>query len=1143
MRFMAMSLMIAASLAAQNISSGLSGTLHDPAAAVVSGVEVQLVSEDRGFVRRAVTNSDGFFSFPDLTPGTFTLSITAPGFKAYRQTTIELNSGEQRSLGVLRLQIGAISDTVTVTAEAVAVNTATGEKASSLDAKELDVLALRGRDIFDAVSLMPGVVDTSDGRDAPGPTSIGNIFIAGGRNDQKNMTIDGITNLDTGSNGSIHSMPSMDSVAELKVLTSNYAAEYGRNSGGTVTVITKGGNKQFHASGSWFYRHEDLNANDFFSNQAGRSRTPYRYNITSYTFDGPILLPKMNRHRDKLFFHFSQEFQEKRQAYGTKTVTVPTAEERDGNFTHHYNTNGTMIVIQDPLNNKAAFPGNIIPAARITAIGRSILNLFPMPNYTDPNPSRVYQWNYFASEAGGYPRRTETLRVDYQPRSNWQVYARLSNNSDVQHSPYGLWVNGSLNFDITPIVFAQPGRGAVFHSTNTFGTASNELIWGVSQNTLTYGPEDYSKLDRTALGINIPQRNPALNPYNMIPNMTFGTITNYANPSLSDGTPYFNRNTIYSFVDNLSKVWKTHVFKAGLYIERTRKVQFANAATRGTLKFDRDTNNALDANDAYANALLGNYDTYAEATGRPKGDYFFANTEWYLQDTWRVNRRLSLDFGLRFYHDPPQYDRLLQLHSFSPAAYDPATAPVLLRPGFDANRVKVAVDPRTGINYAQGLIGSFAPNFGNPADGMLTGGKNGVPAGMYSIPAVYAAPRFGFAFDPLGTGRMALRGGVGVFYDRLEGNPTMNTLANPPTIFTPTQYYGTIASIQDQVGSGLLAPSGTVYSLAGPGKVTAAYNFSFSVQKQIGKKAVAEVSYVGNLGRHLIWQRNINPVPLGSNFVATHPQNRDITTTNNALPANFLRPYQGYGDIFLYEFAGTSNYHSLQASFSQRFAKGITFGGSYTFSKVLDESDGYSSSVDPFYNPRTWNYGPAGFDRTQVFSGRYTWDLPKVSRNMMLPVRVIANSWKISGITRMVTGAPVTPSYSLVNGIDFTGSGSASTRPVVLNPDADALSRFGPPSFSAPNVPTLGNVGKGVLRGPGVNNWDISLYRDLRLTERLRGQLRFETYNTFNHTQFSAIDGGLKFDAKGAQINPLFLQPTTSARPPRIAQISMRLWF
>ena len=1147
MRLAAILAVFPISLFAQNISSGLSGIVQDPGGAAIAAAQVVIANEGQGFTRKEATNAEGFFSFPDLNPGSYDLTVASAGFGSYRQNGIVLNSGEQRSAGVIRMRVGSLTESVTVTADAVSLNTVTGEKAASMGASELASLALRGRDVFDAVSLMAGVVDTSDGRDAPGPTSIGNIYIAGGRNDQKNMTVDGVTNLDTGSNGSVHSMPSMDSVQELKVLSSNYGAEYGRNSGGTITVITKGGGKQFHGSDNWYYRHEDLNANDYFSNVAGRARTPYRYNINGYTLQGPVLLPKFGSKvrpgRDKLFFFWSQEFQHQRVAYGTKTITVPTALERQGDFSKSFDVNGKLIPIQDPLNNKIQFPGNVLPVSRVTKIGQNILNIFPMPNYTDLSPGRLYQWNYFTSEAGGYNRRTEILRLDYQVSPRWQTYIRLTNNADLQHAAYGLWVNGSLNFDITPIIFQQPGRGASIHSTNTISpTVFNETIIGVSQNTLTYGPEDLSKVDRTALGINIPQRNPSLNPLNLIPNMTFGSIANAANPSLSDGTPYFNRNTIYSFVDNVSKIWRTHTLKAGVYLELTRKVQSASSSVRGTIKFDKDTLNPLDANDAYANALLGNYDTYAEANGRPRGDFRFQNTEVFLQDTWKVNSRLSLDFGLRFYHDPPQYDVKHQLASFSPALYSAANAPVLLRPGLDASKARVAVDPTTGKTYPQALIGSFAPGVGNPSDGMYIGGLNGAPTGLYSVPALAVAPRFGFAYavNP----RTVVRGGGGVFFDRLEGNPTMDTLNNPPTIYTPTQYYGNIADIQAQLSSGLLAPTGTVYSLGSVGKIPTTYNYSLSVQRLIRPSSALEVSYVGNISRHQIWRRNINPVPLGANFAALHPEFRDPSNTANALPANFERPYQGYGDIFLYEFAGTSSYNSVQASYSERLGRAVSLGASYTFSKVLDQSDGYGSAVDPFYAARNWNYGPAGFDRSQVFSGRYTWSLPKFPRSIAFrPLHVVTDGWQMSGITRFQTGAPITPSYSLAVGTDYTGSASASTRPTVLDPNAPVLSRFAPPIYVA-NVPTLGNVGKGILRGPGTNNWDISMYKDISFTERLKGQLRVESYNTFNHTQFSAVDGSVKFQDRNStvNINSLFMQPT-SARPPRRIQLAVKVWF
>src|SRR5689334_3183838 len=227
--------------------------------------------------------------------------------------------------------------------------------------------------------------------------------------------------------------------------------------------------------------------------------------------------------------------------------------ERNGDFNDHRDTNGALRLPVDPLNGKKAFPGNIIPDSRMNPVGRAALNIFPLPNYVDPNPTRRYQWNYYSSASGAYPRRTEILRVDFSPKSNWQTYVRLSNNVDEQLTPYTTWVNGSVNFDMAPIKFGQPGRGANVHATTTISpTIFNELVVGVSQNTLYYYPDDYSKVDRVKLGIVIPQRNPSLNPFNVIPNMTFGSVQNAANPSLSNGVPYWNRNTIYSLVDNVS---------------------------------------------------------------------------------------------------------------------------------------------------------------------------------------------------------------------------------------------------------------------------------------------------------------------------------------------------------------------------------------------------------------------------------------------------------------------------------------------------------------------------------------------------------------------------------------------------------------
>lgn len=1127
----------AAGLFAQNISGSLNGSVQDSTGSVIPGIEVTLASDRTGFQRTTRTNESGLFTFPDLTPATYTLKIAASGFSKYEQTSIEIGSGVQRTLGGIELKIGQTSESVTVEAEAVAVALGSSEKAGTLSAADIEGMALKGRDVMDAVALLPGIVDTSDSRESPSPTSIGNLYIAGGRSNSKNMTIDGVTNLDTGSNGSVHSMPSMDSVSEVKVLQSNYAAEYGRNSGGSITIITKGGGKKFHGSAGWYHRHENYSANDFFNNRNGLERLPYRYNIASYTVSGPIFIPKLlDKKRSKIYFFWSQEFQRQKVGYGAaRTVRVPTAMEREGDFSGSLDVNNRLIPVRDPLNNNVQFPGNTVPKNRISPVGASILNLFPQPNFVDPLPARLSQWNYISQGSGAYPRRTEIFRTDFQPHKSTQTYVRVSNNADEQHPPYGSWVTGSVNYPLSPIVFKAPGRGATLHNTTTLSASLfNELIFGVSQNKLYYYPEEPDRVRKSATGIALGQWYPDLNPDGFIPNMTFASVPNYANPSMANGVPYYNSNTIFSIVENLTKLAGRHAFKFGVYFERTRKDQSANAITRGAISFDRNVNNPLDTNYAYATALLGYYNSYSEATARPQGQYRFTNLEWYFQDAWRVKRRLLIDYGVRFYHNMPQYDARNQLASFVPGLYSAANAPVLLRPARVDNRV-VAQDPTTGRTFNQTLIGTFAPGVGNPVEGMVVGGVNNWPRGMYTVPAVSMAPRLGFAWDPTGAGRTAVRGGGGVFYDRIQGNPAMGLLANPPTISTPTVYFGNLADIGRNSTGGILAPTATVTSLIGDVPMPTVYNYSFGIQQQIGRGLIFDISYVGSITRNFLWQRNINAVPLRANHLDVNPQNTD-PTTGRALNPNFLRPYQGYANINMFEFGSTSSYNSLQFSMSQRFGRSANWGVSYTFGKALGTSETDTTGVHPFYSPRDFNYGPLDYDRTHVLNLRYNWTMPMWGKKYGWGLaRHVTDGWQVSGITRMQSGAPFTPGFSLVSGIDITGSPTLGARLNVLDPAAPPESRFIPPVRGE-----IGNVGEGVLRRPGFTNWDLSMYRNIRMGEGRQLQLRLESYNTPNSPQWNTIDQTARYDTQNAQVNSVFLQPLT-ARSPRRVQLAMRL--
>jgi hypothetical protein len=376
-----------------------------------------------------------------------------------------------------------------------------------------------------------------------------------------------------------------------------------------------------------------------------------------------------------------------------------------------------------------------------------------------------------------------------------------------------------------------------------------------------------------------------------------------------------------------------------------------------------------------------------------------------------------------------------------------------------------------------------------------------------------------------------------MFFDRIQGNPTMGLLANPPIIMTPSVYYGEIDRLADAGGKGILAPGATTTSMIGEHGAPTTYNFSLGGQHQLTRHMILDVAYVGSLGRHLLWQRNINPVPIGAKHLDKNPQNADPSSPTRPLPDNFLRPMQGYGNINLYEFASTVNYHSLQASFQRRMSKGFQFGATYTFSKALGSANSDTATVSPFFDPRERNYGPLNYDRTHVASINSNYSLPRASKKARQKwVGQALDGWQVSGIARFVSGAAFMPTYTLVTGQDITGTPSETARVVVMNPSLTVLERF-----AAPERGSFGNAGAGILRGPGYANVDLSLYRTIRVHEKKTLQLRFETYNTLNHTQFTTVSQQARFEAAGttAQIDPLFLEPTASRGARRI-QLAMR---
>jgi hypothetical protein len=1129
---------------AQNVSATLTGTVLDPGGGVVPGAEIKLTNQATGVTANLVSNDVGIFVFSAVLPGTYTIEVSSPGFRTLTMRGIVATAAERRSVGNLTLQVGEVEQRIEVTADASFVQTASSERAGLISGDQVMNLAIKGRDFLGLLSTLPGVSDTNVGSREVVMTGnvLQGLHINGGRQSSIMYALDGISSVDTGSNTSVHNAPNMDAISEVKVLTSNYQAEYGRNSAGTINVIMKGGSRDFHGSGYWYYRHESLNANNFFSNRSSTPRPVYRFNNAGYSIGGPVYVPgKFNSNKDKLFFFFSQEYVRRRLYPGTRYVTTPTALQREGDFSQTFDLNGKLITINDPLNGKTPFPGNVIPANRINPLGQAILKFFPLPNYAEAVPSLKYARNYRSDVSGFNPRRQDVIRIDYNISSTLNSYFRLIRDNDDEEWPYGSWVAGSLNYDLTNTLRPQRGRGAVLNLTKIFSsTVVNEFTMGASTRGQTFDPVDPSAVARSRMG-NVGQWYPQSNESGAIPNVTFGGVQNYINPSLGN-IPYTNENPVFTFADNFSWLRGKHALKFGIYIERMRKDEVGGPNTRGSFAFGRNTNNPLDSNYAFSNALLGVFESYSEGTFRPYSHYRYTQVEWYVQDSWKVNRKLTFDLGLRMYNSPAAHDDRFNITTFVPSLYDRNTAAVLIRPGLDAGGKRAGIDPRDGTVYPLPYIGLFVPDSGNYAPGMVVGGQ-GWASGLYETPAVAFGPRVGFAYDPTGTGMTSVRGGIGIFYDRPQGNVYSGTNGQPPVAYTPTLYFSTLDSFLDAKGT--VGPTSVNAPDSGEQPLPQVINFSLGVQRQVGFATVVDASYVGSLGRSLLYQYNLNPIPMYARF---DPANRDTTTASSPLPDNFLRPYQGLGNINVRGFGVPSNYHSLQIAANRRLAETVQYGLAYTYSKNLGVTAEDFNEVSPYFPYMERNYGLLNFDITHNLVINYTWSLPNLAKRLNMKVLDhILGGWQISGITSFVSGLPFTPGMALADGADLTGSNEGARITVVSDPylpkgERTFLKNFKTDAFARTPKNSFGNAGVAVLRRPGINNWDVSISKRFLVDEDKYFQFRTELFNAFNHTQFSDYDRTARFNAAGEQINANF-GAYSSARDPRRIQLSLRFMF
>ena len=649
---------------------------------------------------------------------------------------------------------------------------------------------------------------------------------------------------------------------------------------------------------------------------------------------------------------------------------------------------------------------------------------------------------------------------------------------------------------------------------------------------------------------------------NLIPNMSFGSEVPNAPTIFISGMPYDNENPTQNITDNVSKVFDRHTLKAGIFIETSTKRQTATIVNNGRLNFSTDSANPGDTGWDYSNMLLGNYQAFDQSNTYRKGLYYYQSFEWYVQDNWKVRSNLTLDYGMRFSIIKPWYEEQDQISSFIPSLFDPKQAVTLYRPTL-LNGARVAVNPLTGATAPAALIGAIVPGSGNISDGIITpanASTYGLTRGLIQDRGVHFGPRFGLAWTPEGpAGKTVVRLGGGVFYERIQGNMIFNQINFPPGLLTPKIYYGSLNGIA-QAGSTLfpLAAAG----LSPEGKLPTVYNYNLSVQRQLPSGILLDVGYVGTQTRHGLARVPFNEPGFGA---AWQPQNQDPTRAvtastvlgDNALPIDLYRPYPGYVGVgvavaqsglgaggFISTYGSSSNYNALQISVNRRMSRNLMFGLAYTWSKAMGTDTDYQFVGNPL-DHRKADYGLMTFDRTQNFVFNYIYSLPAVSKKVSAlnnPVtKILLDNWQVSGITSFMSGAPIAVgsttgnqpsaigSYS-VQGVSgatlnrrITGNEGWSPRPILsCNPNfskgdrtlyADINTACFHPAFA-------GSTGMDSairpIRGPGINNWDTSVFKNIPVRgESKYLQLRLEFYNLWNHTQWSFLNVTPTFDAAG----------------------------
>jgi hypothetical protein len=1131
---------------AQSDNGTITGFVRDPSGSVVPNASVTLRDQGNGSERKTATNDSGYYVVTNLRPGTYTMTAEAAGFKRFEISNNKLDANANLAIDGA-LAVGSATETVEVTSTAPPLQSESAAVQKLVTRQQIDALELNGRNPVLMAQLVPGARGSSlanlNYNFSQGPSQIN-----GARTPESLITYDGAPAVRTRSNGTSLGAADVDSTQEIQIMTANYGAEYGRSSGGQIRIVTKAGGTSFHGAAYEYLRNTNLNANTWArnTNPVTGFTAPIHYNQYGYNIGGPFYIPgKFNRDKSRFFWYWGQEWVKNHFTETNATsqqngnLLVPTALMRQGNFSELLGPNifyGSPKQLKDPTTG-LAIPGNIIPTNELSKNGLGLLNAYPFPNVSVP----VGGGNWVVAKLHTVEQRKDQLNSDINLTEKQRITFRRNAFSYLEYQP----LDG--NSDRTPKFFNRPNQTNSLAYTWTISpTIVNEALATVSLDDV-YIPVDLAHFyNRADAGINYPY---------IFPNgKTVPTripTVKIANLSDLSGGPYPSHSAgpIYTVSDTLTWIKGNHTLKFGAYYERSGEndgdeinVQaIAGSTNNQNGQFQFTDGLAGGSGVAVANAALGLFDTYGELGPRAYTLFRGSMTEGFAQDSWKVNQKLHLDFGLRYTVIVPYVATWRNMAVFDPSLYNSANA--------------VKVDPKTGFVIAGSgdlYNGMVIPGTGFPdsAKGRVaiadSGQYNylfrGANAHYSDIQWGQVQPRLGIAYQA--EPKTVIRMGAGRYFTRLGVSDSVFLGGNPP--FQPSVAVSN-GSVDNPGGSSINNYPLTVTTQSKAFKNPEAWNWNFTVEQETFWNSVLSVAYVGRRGLHLQREANINQPSAGT------------LQANPGVNINALRPYLGYGSIRETDNVASSRYNALQIAWNRRFSKGFQFGLAYTLSKSSDDGSNQRDVIPNTYNAHNF-FAPSEFDNRHTLVINYLYNLP-IFRNSSGFAGRFLGGWRISGIAQFQTGTPCgvmgstdfagagndtnlgcgnNGQYFVVNGVprisgQFAAGGSKDPAQwfSLTNPDGSAV-------FSAPSAGTFNPESvRNLIYQPGFQNWNLGLFKAFSVNERTGFEFRAEAFNFVNHPNWGGSSGG------GVQFNPTNANfgKVTSKGSERNMQLSLRFYF